>query len=48
MIGAVAAVKDFPISKALLKETLSDNVPEKFLDLNMRAFDMGYDAMRGN
>ncbi|MFA6803804.1 MAG: indolepyruvate oxidoreductase subunit beta, partial [Candidatus Methanomethylophilaceae archaeon] len=37
MIGAVAAVKDFPISKALLKETLSDNVPEKFLDLNMRA-----------
>lgn len=48
MIGAVAAVKDFPISKALLKETLSENVPEKFLDLNMRAFDLGYDAMRGN
>ena len=46
MIGAVAAVKAFPISKALLKETLSENVPEKFLDLNLRAFDLGYDAMK--
>ena len=46
MIGAVAAVKAFPIPKALLKETLSENVPEKFLDLNLRAFDLGYDAMK--
>ncbi|MFA5452642.1 MAG: indolepyruvate ferredoxin oxidoreductase subunit beta [Candidatus Methanomethylophilaceae archaeon] len=46
MIGAVAAVSGFPISKVLLRETLSENVPEKFLDLNLKAFDLGYDTMK--
>lgn len=42
MIGAVAAVKGFPLSKEILRETLSENVPQKFLELNLRAFDLGY------
>ena len=46
MIGAVAAVSGFPISKVLLRETLSENVPKKFLDLNLKAFDLGYDTMK--
>ena len=46
MIGAVAAVKGFPLSKDLLRKTLADNVPPKFLDLNLKAFDLGYDAMQ--
>ena len=45
-IGAVAAVKGFPLSKDLLRKTLADNVPPKFLDLNLKAFDLGYDAMQ--
>ena len=45
MIGAVAAVKGFPLSKDLLRKTLSENVPPKFLDLNLRAFDLGYETM---
>lgn len=45
MIGAVAAAKGFPLSKDLLKEMLAKNVPPKFIDLNMKAFDMGYDYM---
>ena len=45
MIGAVAAAKGFPLSKDLLKEMLAKNVPPKFTDLNMKAFDMGYDYM---
>ena len=45
MIGAVAAVKGFPLSKDLLRKTLAENVPEKFLDLNLRAFDLGYETM---
>ena len=45
MIGAVAAVKGFPLSKDLLRKTLADNVPPKFLDLNLRAFDLGYETM---
>ncbi len=46
MIGAVAGVKGFPLKKDVLKETLAENVPEKFLDLNLKAFDLGYDAMQ--
>lgn len=45
MIGAVAAVKGFPLSKDLLRKTLSENVPAKFLDLNLKAFDLGYETM---
>ena len=45
MIGAVAAVKGFPLSKDLLRKTLSENVPQKFLDLNLKAFDLGYETM---
>ena len=46
MIGAVAGVKGFPLKKEILKETLAENVPQKFLDLNLKAFDLGYDAMQ--
>ena len=46
MIGAVAGVKGFPLKKEVLKETLAENVPQKFLDLNLKAFDLGYDAMQ--
>ena len=48
MIGAVAAVKGFPLSKDLLRKTLSENVPPKFLDLNLKAFDLGYEMMSKN
>ena len=46
MIGAVAGVKGFPLKKEVLKETLAENVPQKFLDLNLKAFDLGYDAIQ--
>jgi indolepyruvate ferredoxin oxidoreductase beta subunit len=45
MIGAVAAAEGFPLGRDLLKEVLLETVPEKFRDLNSKAFDMGYDAM---
>jgi len=45
MIGAVAAMKGFPIPKDVLLKNLMDQVPEKFKDLNAKAFEMGYDAM---
>ena len=46
MIGAVAAVEGFPLSKDLLLEKLKENVPPKFLDLNLKAFDLGYEYMK--
>ncbi len=45
MIGAVAAMKGFPIPKEALLESLMDQVPDKFKDLNRKAFEMGYSAM---
>lgn len=43
MIGVVAGIKGFPLKKDVLRETLKENVPEKFLDLNLKAFDLGYE-----
>ena len=45
MIGAVAAMKGFPIPKDILLKNLMDQVPEKFKELNAKAFEMGYSAM---
>mgnify|MGYP000978768661 CR=1 FL=1 len=45
MIGAVAAVKDFPLDRELLKQVLLETVPAKFKDLNAKAFDLGYEAL---
>lgn len=42
MIGAVAAADGFPIGKETLLETLLEIVPEKFADINRKAFDLGY------
>jgi len=46
MIGAAAAAKGFPLSKDSVRDSLLTLVPEKFKELNAKAFDMGYDAMR--
>ena len=45
MIGAVAAMKGFPIPKDVLLKSLIAQVPEKFRDLNVKAFEMGYSSM---
>ena len=42
MIGAVAGVKRFPLDMNVLRETLAENVPQKFLELNLKAFDLGF------
>lgn len=47
MIGAVAGSKGFPLSKDILMETLLNTVPEKFRELNEKAFDLGYEYMNG-
>lgn len=46
MIGAVAAIEGFPIPKDVLKEVLGKQVPEKFRELNLKAFEMGYESVR--
>ena len=46
MIGAAAAAKGFPLSKDSVRDSLLNSVPEKFKELNAKAFDMGYEAMQ--
>ncbi len=48
MIGAVVATPGFPLSKDLLREKLAENVPQKFLDLNLKAFDLGYEHAKSS
>lgn len=45
MIGAIAAVTGFPLKKEVLKSALLSRVPPKTVELNDRAFEMGYEAM---
>jgi indolepyruvate ferredoxin oxidoreductase beta subunit len=48
MIGAVTSVKGFPLSPELTKEVLLERVPQKFVDLNSKAFDMGAEKCRAS
>ena len=48
MIGAVAAMDGFPIPKDVLLDALIAQVPEKFRDLNVKAFEMGYQSLYKN
>ena len=45
MIGAAAATPGFPLSREQLRDALLAKVPPKTVDLNSKAFDMGYEAM---
>jgi indolepyruvate ferredoxin oxidoreductase beta subunit len=42
MLGAIlGACEDFPISSEKLKETLRQNVPSKYVEENIKAFELG-------
>jgi len=46
MVGALAAVKVFPVKVGSLVEALKQLVPSKHVDTNVKAFDLGYEAVR--
>lgn len=41
-IGSLSALKAFPLDVDVLKESVSEIVPKKALDVNLKAFDLGY------
>ena len=43
LIGAMTSVNGFPLSKEKMLGSLLDVVPQKARDVNVRAFDLGYD-----
>jgi indolepyruvate ferredoxin oxidoreductase beta subunit len=47
-IGSLSALKAFPLSADVLKESVSEIVPKKALDVNLLAFDLGYKSAFDN
>lgn len=48
MMGALAAVKKLPMKVETLKESLRELAPTKYLNINMKAFELGYDYVKAS
>lgn len=46
LIGAVAAVDDFPLERQEVEDSLRGRVPAKFREMNRLAFERGYEAAK--
>lgn len=46
LLGALAAAKDFPVSAESMVEVLRELVPKKYVEMNVKAFDLGRDSVR--
>jgi indolepyruvate ferredoxin oxidoreductase beta subunit len=47
LIGAISAVKGFPLSREMMLEALLAVVPSRARDINVRAFELGYQEVKG-
>lgn len=47
LLGAAAALGFLPFSKELMEKVIADNVPKKFKELNIKAFNAGYAGALG-
>jgi indolepyruvate ferredoxin oxidoreductase, beta subunit len=48
MLGALAASDVLPFDPEILKNTILDNVPEKFKEINKKAYENGFNAYKKN
>ena len=46
MVGAASAVTDFPLDKEALIDTMKDNLPPKSIDINIKAFNEGFNVVK--
>jgi len=46
MLGGALAVPDFPISKNSVIEAMKDNLPEKILEINIKALNEGFNLFK--
>jgi len=46
MLGAAAAVEGFPIEKETILTSMKANLPEKSLEINLNAFEKGFDFVK--
>ena len=47
LLGALAGTAECPVSVEKLRETLKNIVPPKMMEINMKAFELGYAAAQG-
>ncbi len=45
MVGALAASPGFPVGKEHMVEAVKENVPKKALDVNLKAFELGFNSL---
>jgi indolepyruvate ferredoxin oxidoreductase beta subunit len=45
MLGALAAVGKLPVKLETIKSSIRESVPEKYVEINMKAFDVGYNRV---
>lgn len=48
MLGALSTLEAFPVPEESLKKSISENVPKKAIEVNLRAFDLGKQAAYEN
>ena len=46
LVGALAASPSFPVEKVHMLEAVKANVPPKAVDVNIKAFELGYNALK--
>lgn len=48
MLGAASAVNGFPIKKEIIIGSMGANLPDKSLDINLKAFEKGFNFVKSN
>jgi indolepyruvate ferredoxin oxidoreductase beta subunit len=46
ILGALSTLEAFPVPEDMLKKSVSENVPKKAVEVNLKAFDLGKKAAR--
>jgi len=46
LLGAAAATGNLPMSREIIEKVIAENVPKRFIELNEKAFKLGFDIVR--
>ncbi len=47
LLGGAAAIENFPTDEETIIETMKENLPPKTIEINLKAFRLGYAAVKG-
>lgn len=46
LLGVAAATGKLPMSREIIEKVIAENVPKKFIELNAKAFNLGYESIK--